>query len=124
MALIKQSGLQVTVATIAARDAIVNRPEHLVVHVQDAIADTIAGPGPAVYRWALDSLGAGSWILVSASCLTASCVTAGEDLTTDNHICGAPIVSGDIEKAYMRLLLLTFYIATLLTTQTILNFMA
>jgi len=63
MAIIKQRGLQVTVQNIAERNAITKRPDHLVVHVIDAISDPLAGSGTAIYRWDTTS---SEWILISA----------------------------------------------------------
>lgn len=63
MGIIKQRGLQLTVNTIADRNNIVKRPDHLVVHVKDAIADPLAGSGTAIYRWSEHD---SKWTLISA----------------------------------------------------------
>jgi hypothetical protein len=80
MAITRYSSFDITVNTIAERNAILNKVNHMTVVVKDAIADPSAGAGKAVYRWdAVDE----NWILVSKSnCYTISFAT--EELTITN----------------------------------------
>jgi hypothetical protein len=80
MAITRYSSFDKTVNTIAERNAILNKVNHMTVVVKDAIADPSAGAGKAVYRWdAVDE----NWILVSKSnCYTISFAT--EELTITN----------------------------------------
>ena len=114
MAIIKQRGLQVTVATINERNALPQKPEHLVVHVTDAIADELAGSGPAVYRWVLDINQNGTWVLVSAGAeKTVSFTTqeisiingqvTADNVPLNNHIWNLSIVDGDNIIAFPRI---------------------
>lgn len=111
MAIIRQRGLQLTVATIADRNAIVKRPEHLVVHVDDAIADLDAGAGPAVYRWSNSS--GGVWILISAGAVRTMSFSTEEHLIqngeviadnvpANDHIWDIQILDGDNVIGYPR----------------------
>lgn len=80
MAITRYSSFDKTVNTIAERNAILNKVNHMTVVVKDAIADPSAGTGKAVYRWdAIDEI----WILVSKSTFeTISFAT--EELTIVN----------------------------------------
>ena len=80
MAITRYSTFDKTVNTIADRNAIVNKVNHMTVVVKDAIADINAGQGKAIYRWdAVDN----SWILVSKSTYeTVSFIT--EEITIAN----------------------------------------
>ena len=80
MAITRYSSFDKTVNTIAERNAIVNKVNHMTVVVKDAIADPSAGAGKAIYRWdAVDNV----WILVSKSTYeTISFAT--EELTITN----------------------------------------
>lgn len=62
MATIQHKSADKTVANIAARNAISPRRPHMTVLVLDAIGDTFAGPGKALYRWVEESQ---SWYLVT-----------------------------------------------------------
>lgn len=64
MAVILYKGPNKTVATIAARNAIPNKIDSMVVTVLDAIADPNAGAGIATFRWVEST---SQWILVSKS---------------------------------------------------------
>lgn len=112
MAIIKQRGLQTRAATINDRNIIAKKPEHLVVHVDDAIADPLAGPGPAIYRWT--EFGGGRWILLSSGTeKTISYVTkelqivdgivVSPNLPLNNFIWDIQIVEGDTVIAYPRI---------------------
>lgn len=111
MAIVKQRGLQLTVDTIAERNAIVKRPEHLVVHVKDAIADVDAGSGPAVYRWTTTD--GGKWLLISAGVertinfetkeLTiADGQVISPNIPLNNFIWDIQIIDGNTSVAYPR----------------------
>ena len=80
MAITRYSTFDKTVNTIADRNAITNKVNHMTVVVKDAIADPSAGSGRAIYRWdAIDEI----WILVSKSTFeTISFAT--EELTIVN----------------------------------------
>lgn len=111
MAIIKQRGLQARVATITDRNNIVKRPEHLVVHVDDAIADPLAGIGPAIYKWTNAS--GGKWILLSAGAektisfetkelVIVNGTVATPNIPLDNFIWDIQIINGDTAVAYPR----------------------
>ena len=80
MAITRYSTFDKTVNTIADRNAIQKKINHMTVVVKDAIADPSVGSGKAVYRWdEEDSV----WVLVSKSTLeTISFVT--EEITIIN----------------------------------------
>jgi len=112
MAIIRQRGLQVTVNTIAERNTIVKRPEHLVVHVKDAIADVDAGVGPAVYRWTLAD--GGKWMLISAGAektisfetkemLIQEGVVYAPNIPMNNNIWDITVLDGNIAIAFPRI---------------------
>lgn len=62
MAVTRYSSFDRTVNTIADRNSILNKVNHMTVLVKDAIADPAAGAGKATYRWdASDE----TWVLVS-----------------------------------------------------------
>lgn len=64
MAVTRHSSFDRTVNTIADRNAIINKVNHMTVVVKDAIADVNAGSGKAIYRWdAADN----TWILIGSS---------------------------------------------------------
>lgn len=111
MAIIKQRGLQLRVATISDRNNIVKRPEHLVVHVDDAIADPLAGVGPAIYKWTEAS--GGKWLLLTAGAektisfetkelLITNGLVAAPNLPLNNFIWDIQVVEGDNVVAYPR----------------------
>ena len=63
MAVTRYSSFDRTVNTIADRNSILNKVNHMTVLVKDAIADPAAGTGKATYRWdASDE----TWVLVSS----------------------------------------------------------
>ncbi len=112
MAIIKQRGLQLRVNTITDRNNIVKRPEHLVVHVDDAIADVDAGAGPAVYRWT-EAFG-GKWILISAGAektinfetkelLIQNGQVIAPNVPLNNFIWDIQILDNDVSIAYPRI---------------------
>ena len=112
MAIIKQRGLQLRVATIGDRNNIIKRPEHLVVHVDDAIADPLAGAGPAIYRWT--EFDGGKWILVSTDAgvtvnfetkelLIENGVVTAPNLPLNNFIWDIQILQDDVVIAYPRI---------------------
>ena len=111
MAYINYKGFNKTVATIVDRNSIANKVDHMVVVVQDAIADPSAGAGKATYRWdATDE----SWILISKSTIdtisfateelviSGGSVTAG-NIPTDNKIWEILVVEGNVVLANVRL---------------------
>ena len=111
MAITRYSTFDKTVDTIAERNAIVNKVNHMTVVVKDAIADPSAGAGKAIYRWdAVDDV----WILVSKSTYeTISFMT--EEITinngevqlsnypVDNKVWNAVILSGQLIYADLNL---------------------
>lgn len=112
MAIIKQRGLQLRVNTIADRNAITKRPEHLVVHVDDAIADVDAGAGPAVYRWT--EADGGKWILISAGAektinfetkelLIQNGQVVAPNIPLNNFIWDIQVLDGNMAIAYPRI---------------------
>ena len=102
MAITRYSSFDKTVNTIAERNSIINKVNHMTVVVKDAIADPSAGAGKAIYRWdAVDNV----WILVSKSTYeTISFIT--EEITiangkvqlanfpVDNNVWNAVILNG------------------------------
>jgi hypothetical protein len=121
MAVIVHNKGDLTVADIAARNAISPKRDHMVVIVQDAIADVNAGSGVATYRWS-ESLN--DWILVSKSStatiefsteellITAGSVTAA-NIIQDGVIWNIAILDGDVMIAEPRLEDLTIVGATI-----------
>ncbi len=95
MAIVKQRGLQLTVETINDRNDIEKKPEHLVVHVRDAIADIDAGAGPAVYRWAINADDVGIWILVSAGAERTMTFVTEELTVSDDQVIASNIPTND-----------------------------
>ena len=105
MAIVLYQNADKTVPTIAARNAITQKIDNMVVVVLDAIADVNAGAGVATYRWnnVLDS-----WILISKSSKSSyeSIKFATEELLisngsvvpsnmpTDNQIWGIMVLDG------------------------------
>lgn len=111
MAIIKQRGLQARVASISERNNIDKRPEHLVVHVDDAIADVMAGAGPAVYRWT--NADGGKWILLSAGAEKTISFETSElliqngsviapNIPLNNFVWDLHVMDGDVTMAYPR----------------------
>ncbi len=111
MAIIKQRGLQLRVATINDRNSITKKPEHLVVHVDDAIADILAGAGPAIYRWT--EADGGKWMLLSSGAektvsfetkelLIENGLVSAPNLPLNNFIWDIQVVEGDNVIAYPR----------------------
>ena len=111
MAVIRQNGLQVKVNTITDRDAITKRPEFLVVHVKDAIADIDAGAGSAVYRWTNDN--GGKWILISKGAekslsfateelLIANGQVVASNVPENGLIWHIEVLNGNVAIAYPR----------------------
>ena len=116
MAIIKQRGLQLTVDTIGDRNAIVKRPDHLVVHVKDAIADVTAGAGTAIYRWSEHD---STWVLISAGAektitfeTNEQTIINGEvtlpNIPLNHNVWEIMIVDRDITVAYPRVEDLSF----------------
>ena len=104
MAVTRYSSFDVTVNTIADRNALIRKVNHMTVLVKDAIADPGAGQGKATYRWdASDN----TWVMVSKSTFdTISFIT--EELTiannevqlsnypSDNQVWGGVILNGTL----------------------------
>ena len=104
MAVTRYSSFDVTVNTIADRNALIRKVNHMTVLVKDAIADPSAGQGKATYRWdASDN----TWVMVSKSTFdTISFIT--EELTiannevqlsnypSDNQVWGGVILNGTL----------------------------
>lgn len=102
MAIVLYQNADITVPTIAARNAITRKIDNMVVVVLDAIADVNAGAGVATYRWstALDN-----WILVSKSSyesikfateelLISNGSVTPSNIPTDNQIWGIDVLDG------------------------------
>ena len=104
MAVTRYSSFDVTVNTIADRNALIRKVNHMTVLVKDAIADPSAGQGKATYRWdASDN----TWVMISKSTTeTISFIT--EELTiannevqlsnypSDNQVWGGVILNGTL----------------------------
>lgn len=103
MAVTRHSSFDITVSTIADRNALLRKVNHMTVLVRDAIADPDAGQGKATYRWdAYDN----TWILVSRS-KTDTISFDTEELTIingkvtpaniilDNQVWGLAIIQND-----------------------------
>lgn len=88
MAITRHSNFDKTVQTIIDRNNISNKVNGMMVVVLDAIADTNAGSGKAIYRWESSDT---SWILVSKS-TTETMNFATEELT---------IVNGEAQLSYI-----------------------
>ena len=112
MAIIKQRGLQLRVATISDRNNIVKKPEHLVVHVDDAIADPLAGAGPAIYKWTEAS--GGKWLLLTSGAektisfetkelIITNGVVSAPNLPLNNFIWDIQLLQDDVVIAYPRI---------------------
>ncbi len=112
MAIIKQRGLQLRVATISDRNNIVKKPEHLVVHVDDAIADPLAGVGPAIYKWTEAS--GGKWLLLTSGAektisfetkelVITNGVVSAPNLPLNNFIWDIQLLQNDVVIAYPRI---------------------
>lgn len=112
MAIIKQRGLQLRVATISDRNNIVKKPEHLVVHVDDAIADPLAGVGPAIYKWTEAS--GGKWLLLTSGAektisfetkelIITNGVVSAPNLPLNNFIWDIQLLQNDVVIAYPRI---------------------
>lgn len=111
MAITRHSSFDTTVQSIADRNSIENKVDHMVVLVKDAIADVDAGPGKATYRYdASDS----SWILVSKSNFSTMSFDTEEiqisngsvtlsNIPKDGKIWNISVISGDVILAEMRL---------------------
>lgn len=111
MAIIQYKGNNQTVETIADRSAITRLVDGMVVIVQDAIADPIAGPGVATYRYNATTE---DWILISTSNVntvqfnTEELTVAGGSVTLsyyplDNQLWGMTIIEGDVIIGDIRL---------------------
>ena len=88
MSIIRHTNFDKTVNTIADRNAISKKINHMTVLVNDAIADINAGAGKATYRWdASDS----SWVLISksntetVSFITEELAIANREVTLSNY---------------------------------------
>ncbi len=112
MAIIKQRGLQLRVATISDRNNITKKPEHLVVHVDDAIADPLAGVGPAIYKWTEAS--GGKWLLLTSGAektisfetkelIITNGVVSAPNLPLNNFIWDIQLLQNDVVIAYPRI---------------------
>lgn len=112
MAIIKQRGLQLRVATISDRNNITKKPEHLVVHVDDAIADPLAGVGPAIYKWTEAS--GGKWLLLTSGAektisfetkelVITNGVVSAPNLPLNNFIWDIQLLQNDVVIAYPRI---------------------
>ena len=111
MAITRYSTFDKTVNTIAERNAIVNKVNHMTVVVKDAIADPSAGAGKAIYRWdAVDNI----WILISKSTYeTISFITEeilianGEvqlsNFPVNNNVWNAVVLSGQLIYADLNI---------------------
>lgn len=64
MAVTRHSSFDISVNTIADRNSILRKVNHMTVLVRDAIADPDAGQGKATYRW---DAGDNTWVLISKS---------------------------------------------------------
>lgn len=102
MAIVLYQNADITVPSIAARNAIVRKIDNMVVVVLDAIADVNAGAGVATYRW---SASLDDWILISKSSYesikfaTEELVISNGSVTpsnipTDNQIWGIDVLDG------------------------------
>lgn len=102
MAIVLYQNADKTVPTIAARNAIIQKIDNMVVVVLDAIADINAGAGVATYRWnkTMDS-----WILISKSSyesikfatevlLISNGSVVPSNMPTDNQIWGIVVLDG------------------------------
>ena len=102
MAVVLYQNADKTVSTIAARNAITQKIDNMVVVVLDAIADINAGAGVATYRWSavLDS-----WILISKTTsdsikfateelLISNGSVTPSNVPTDNQIWGIYVLDG------------------------------
>jgi len=110
MAITRHSSFDRTVNTIADRNALVNKVDHMVVLVKDAIADIDAGAGKATYRYdASDN----TWVLISKSTYATTSfdteeftITSGavelSNFPTDNQIWNIQIIENDLIYAEMR----------------------
>lgn len=102
MAIVLYQNADKTVQTIAARNAITQKIDNMVVVVLDAIADINAGAGVATYRW---NKTLNSWILISKSShesikfateellISNGSVVPG-NMPTDNQIWGIVVLDG------------------------------
>ena len=88
MGIIRHTNFDKKVNTIADRNAITKKINHMTVLVNDAIADINAGAGKATYRWDTDD---NSWILISKSSnetvsfITEELVIANREVTLSNY---------------------------------------
>ena len=83
MSIIRHTNFDKKVNTIADRNAIARKINHMTVLVNDAIADINAGAGKATYRWDMDD---NSWILISKSGNEAVSFITEELLITDREV--------------------------------------
>ena len=104
MAVIIFKSANKTVADIAARDALSQRPDHMVVTVLNAIDDPSASSGTATYRW---NASLSDWILISKASYetmsfdTEELLISGGSVTVsnipmDNQIWDVKVVDGDV----------------------------
>jgi len=110
MAVILYKSANTTVNTIADRNAIPYKVDHMVATVLDAIADPVAGAGIATYRYnaSLDQ-----WILISKSSvetmsfeteelLIVNGAVSPSQIPTDNQIWDVKVVDGNVIIADVR----------------------
>jgi len=111
MAVQRHSNFDISVATIADRNALTKLINGMQVHVVDAIADIMVGDGSATYRWEDSSQ---SWQLTYKSTNQSLSFKTDEILITlgsvqatnipaDNSIWEIGVVQGDIVIAHPRL---------------------
>lgn len=111
MAVVLHKNADVTVADIAARNNIARKIDHMIVVVEDAIADPDAGSGIATYRW--NATGA-DWILMSKSSYQSMSfateelvISSGQvtpaNIPADNQIWNIAIVDVDVVIAEPRI---------------------
>lgn len=103
MAIVLYQNADITVPTIAARNALARKIDNMVVVVLDAIADVSAGAGVATYRW---STSLDNWILISKSSfesikfateelLISNGSVTPSNIPTDNQIWGIDVLDGN-----------------------------